>query len=302
MCVEKRDCIGIEKRMDKRVYKRADKRANKMGRLLMTAAAAFFFTACGYGGEPQEDPAAVTDMPVQITAVPENTQDEAQGSAAAGTPDKAPAETEHPTEEAPAEAESPAIDIYEHILAQYKDMVQNDFYEDLLGTDIYDSSFGEDIGFEIRTYKQNIFYALYDIDGNGTMELIIAGGENGASNSAFSPWNYDLYGYNGTKAVHIFPEMEFGYRTNFSLYENGIIEVFYSGSAAESGVDFYRIGSDGFTPELVDSFAAVGHLEGEEPVFTYSQNGNEITGEEYSARIQSYAVTLTAGLDWIQIQ
>lgn len=284
-----------------------------MGRLLFMTATALLLTACGYGGEPEEESAAVTDMPVEITAVPENTQDGAQGSAAAGTPDKAPVETESPAEEGPAEAESPAeeapagtehpaADIYDPILAQYKDMVQNDFYEDLLGTDIYDSSFGEDIGFEIRTYKQNIFYALYDIDGNGTMELIIAGGENGVSNPAFSPWNYDLYGYNGTKAVHIFPEMEFGYRTNFSLYENGVIEVFYSGSAAESGVDFYRIGSDGFTPELVDSFAAVGHLEGEEPVFTYSQNGNEITGEEYSARIQSYAVALTTGLDWIQIQ
>lgn len=284
-----------------------------MGRLLMTAAAAFFFTACGYGGEPEEESAAVTDMPVEITAVPENTEDGAQGSAAAGTPDKAPAETANPAEEAPdetespaeetpAETESPTDDIYDHILAQYSDMVQNNFYEDLLGTDIYDSSFGEDIGFEIRTHKQDIFYALYDIDGNGTMELIIAGGENGVSNAAFSPWNYDLYGYNGTKAVPIFPEMEFGYRTNFSLYENGVIEVFYSGSAAESGVDFYRIGSDGFTPELVDSFAAVGHLEGEEPVFTYSQNGNEITEEEYRARIQSYEAALTTGLDWIQIQ
>ena len=65
--------------------------------------------------------------------------------------------------------------------------------------------------------------------------------------------------------VHIFPEMSFGCGTNFSLYENGVIEVFYSNSAAESGVDFYRISNDGFTPELMDSFTAVGHLEGEEP-------------------------------------
>ena len=94
--------------------------------------------------------------------------------------------------------------------------------------------------------------------------------------------------------------MEFGYRTNFSIYDHGVIEVFYSSSAAESGVDFYKIGTDGFTPERTDSFTAVAHLEGDEPVFTYSQNGNEITEEEYNANIQGYAAALTA-LDWIQI-
>ena len=191
--------------------------------------------------------------------------------------------------------------IYDYILTQYSDMVQNDFYINLRDSDNYDSSFGEDIGLEIRTHKQDIYYTFYDIDGNGIMELIIAGGEHSVSNPTFSPWNYDLYGYDGTNVVHIFPEMSFGYRTNFSLYENGVIEVFYSGSAAESGVDFYRIGTDGFTPELIDSFIAVGHLEGDEPVFTYSQNGNEITEEEYNASIQSYEIALTT-LDWIQIQ
>ena len=183
-----------------------------------------------------------------------------------------------------------------------RDRVQNDFYTNLRDSDAYESSFGKDIGLEIRTHKQNIYYTFYDIDGNGTMELIIAGGENGVSNPTFSPWNYDLYGYDGTNVVHIFPEMEFGYRTNFSLYENGVIEVFYSSSAAESGVDFYRIGTNGFTPELIDSFSTVAYLEEDEPGFIYSQNGNEITEEEYNTNIQNYEIPLTTVLDWIQIQ
>ena len=200
------------------------------------------------------------------------------------------------------ESSSVKIDIYDYILAEYSDMVQNDFYTNLRDSDAYESSFGKDIGLEIRTHKQNIYYTFYDIDGNGKMELIIAGGENGVSNPTFSPWNYDLYGYDGTNVVHIFPEMEFGYRTNFSLYENGVIEVFYSSSAAESGVDFYRIGDDGFTPELIDSFSTVAYLEEDEPVFIYSQNGNEITEEEYNTNIQNYEIPLTTVLDWIQIQ
>lgn len=191
---------------------------------------------------------------------------------------------------------------YDSVLSQYRDMVQNDFYMDLRDSDDYDSSFGEDIGVEIRTHKQDIYSAFYDIDGNGIMELLIAGGEHSTSNPTFSPWNYDLYGYDGTKVVSIFPEMEFGYRTNFSLYEHGVIEVFYSSSAAESGIDFYRIGEDGVTPELIDSFSSVARLEGDKPVFTYYQNGSEITKEEYSDKIQGYEIDLEAAIDWTQIR
>lgn len=195
-----------------------------------------------------------------------------------------------------------STDIYDHVLAEYSDMVQNDFYMDLRDSDTYESNFGENIGLEIRTHKQDIYYTFYDIDGNGTMELVIAGGENSVSNPNFSPWNYDLYGYDGTNVVHIFPEINFGYRTNFSLYENGVIEVLYSSSAAEYGIDFYKIGNDGFTPELIDSFATVAHLENDNPVFTYFQNGDEITEDEYNTKVQNYEVPLTTILDWIQIQ
>lgn len=160
--------------------------------------------------------------------------------------------------------------------------------------------FPEDIDLERVPHEQDIYYAFYDVDGNGTEEIIIAGGETGITDSSVSPWKYDLYGYDGTKAVRIFPDMEFGYRTNFDIYADGVIEIFYSSSAAESGVDFYRIGDDGVTPELIDSFSTVGHLEGEEPVFDYYQNGNKITKEEYSSRIQEYENDIAAGFDWIK--
>lgn len=192
------------------------------------------------------------------------------------------------------EAASDKTDIYDCVLAEYSYMVQNDFYINLRDSDwnAYENSFGEHIGYAVRNYKQDIFYAFYDIDGNGTVELIIAGEGKGY---------YDLYGYDGTNVVHIFPEMDFGYKTSFSLCENGVIKVLYTDSATTSGVDFYKIGNDGFTPELVDAFVTVAMLEGENAVLTYSQNGTEISEEEYNANINSYGDILASSLDWIQI-
>lgn len=189
--------------------------------------------------------------------------------------------------------------IYGDIIAEYRDMVQNNFYQDLLEKEdllAYENSFGKDIGSEIR-HAQKVYYALYDIDGNGTQELIIGGGED-----ASNPWNYDLYTYDGSKAVHVFPDFEFGYRTNFSLYENGIIEVFYSGSAAESGNDFYRMNAAGTGAEIVENFSIIGSLDGDTTVITYYQGKNVITENEYNQKIQEYEVVLQTPFSWTEIK
>lgn len=195
--------------------------------------------------------------------------------------------------------EDEAAGIYGDIIAEYRDMVQNNFYQDLLEKEdllAYENSFGKDIGSEIR-HAQKVYYALYDIDGNGTQELIIGGGED-----ASNPWNYDLYTYDGSKAVHVFPDFEFGYRTNFSLYENGIIEVFYSGSAAESGNDFYRMNAAGTGAEIVENFSIIGSLDGDMTVITYYQGKNVITEDEYNQKIQEYEVALQIPFSWMEIK
>lgn len=195
--------------------------------------------------------------------------------------------------------EDEAAGIYGDIIAEYRDMVQNNFYQDLLDKEdllAYENSFGKDIGSEIR-HAQKVYYALYDIDGNGTQELIIGGGED-----ASNPWNYDLYTYDGSKAVHVFPDFEFGYRSNFTLYENGIIEVFYSSSAAESGNDFYRMNAAGTGAEIVENFSIIGSLDGDTTVITYYQGKNVITENEYNQKIQEYEVALQTPFSWTEIK
>ncbi len=120
---------------------------------------------------------------------------------------------------------------YEEVIDEYRDMVHNHFYADLQAEDrdAYEKSFGPDIGEEIRMYEQSVFYSFYDIDGN---------------------------------VVHVFHNYEFGYRTNFDLCDDGLIEVTSSASAAEYDVVFYRIGTDGVSPVVEDVFRCVGTQTG----------------------------------------
>lgn len=253
--------------------------------------------------------AAVDEIAVQTDTRTENEAEE--------TEDKADADENSVTEENEADTdmiEETAITdqpvtptdettVYEDVLAQYRDLVQHDFYMEFLDSDDYESHFGKDISEEIRTCRRNIVYAFYDIDGNGTEELIIAGEEDdiGVSNAAFDPRYYDLYGYDGSRAVSLFPNMELGGRINFSLHGDGVIEIVYSLTAGEILIEIYKIGNDGITPELIDSFYTVADLEGEEAVFTYSQNGSEITEEAYRSCLQGYETPLAEELIWEEI-
>ena len=83
-------------------------------------------------------------------------------------------------------------------------------------------------------YRRNselseIGFALIDLDGNGQEELII---------SDPSKFVYDLYTISNGKAVHLFDS---GERYYYILRENGIVENSWSGSAATSGHDFYKL-------------------------------------------------------------
>lgn len=192
---------------------------------------------------------------------------------------------------------------YEQVLDEYRDMVQNRFYLDELNTDVREASFGPDIGIEIRMRVQNVFYAFYDIDGNGTEELIIAAGEQGigVGNPKFMPRNYDLYTYRDGRVVHVFDGYEFGYRTNFDLCENGVIEVSSNDSAAEFSILFFRLGADGVSPVVLDGFMRVGkQIDDKTVVFQHYENGKEITEEEFNRKIEDYAKPLK-GLEWQEI-
>lgn len=113
-----------------------------------------------------------------------------------------------------------------------------------------------------------------------------------------------MYGFDGNKVVSLFPNMELGGRTNFSLHGDGVIEVVHSLPQREICIEIYKIGNDGVTPELVDRFYIAVDLTGEEAVYTYFQNGqtgSEISEEAYRSALQGYETPLAEELIWEEI-
>ena len=108
-----------------------------------------------------------------------------------------------------------------------------------------------------------------------------------AKNPRFQPKNYDIYTYRDGNIVHVFDNYEFGYRTNFDLCSGGLIEVTSSVSAAEYDVVFYRIGTDGASHSSGRCISLWGTQTGNDTVsFQYTENGKEITEEEYNRKIE----------------
>lgn len=76
----------------------------------------------------------------------------------------------------------------------------------------------------------DVGFALIDLDNNGQEELIIT--------DVNKPYIYDLYTISDGKATHLFDS---GERYCYYIYENGYIKNQWSGSAATSGNDFYKL-------------------------------------------------------------
>lgn len=156
--------------------------------------------------------------------------------------EEAEPEPEPPQEEKPVDY---ANEYYGPVLTQYKQAKNG-------GMSAEGTWLNEIILQFVIPAGESVYYALYDIDGNGTPELLI-----GAKRGEDIMDIYDLFTYaNGT--IHRFSTdiqiNDIGYRTflNINTKHNTII-IDGSGGASYHQWDFYRYGADGHTPQLLDT-------------------------------------------------
>ena len=200
--------------------------------------------------------------------------------------------------------------IYNDIMNQYIDAVDKEFppqervnYKreerwSLLGAEVNMYLIINAHAFE--SYK--VYYALYDVDGNGIPELFIGGpwGRN------TPPVIYDFFTFDGKQAISPFREagyvgIQFGYRVNLSFYSNGIFEVDWSNGAANYGVDFYRLSSDGYNVYPVESVSVKVPYDLITRFYHDAESEDEISEKEYNAILQKYMAVGEADLNWSEI-
>lgn len=205
------------------------------------------------------------------------------------------------TESAPASNDWDSI--YAPILSQYQAAVDNQFYQDILNGNSDDwDTIGTDVNFDLlsasRNYEQFfVYYALADIDQNGSPELIIGGAD-----SSGIVTNYDIFCAQNGQPAHLFPEMQFGYRTSLRILSDGTLMVTWSDSAFESGYDFYRISSEGCLPELIESISIHGNVDDATLHYYHDTEGvNEITEEEFQQVLDGYQTMSDAEISWVEI-
>ena len=200
--------------------------------------------------------------------------------------------------------------IYNDIMNQYIDAVDKEFppqervnYKreerwSLLGDEVDMYLIINAHAFE--SYK--VYYALYDVDGNGTPELFIGGpwGRN------TPPVIYDFFTFDGKQAISPFREagyvgLQFGYRVNLSFYSNGIFEVDWSNGAANYGVGFYRLSPDGYNVYPVESVSVKVPYDLIIGFYHDAESEDGISEKEYDAILQKYIDAGEADLNWFEI-
>ena len=200
--------------------------------------------------------------------------------------------------------------IYNDIMNQYIDAVDKEFPpKERINSEEKErwSLLGDEVNINLiinahtfESYK--VYYALYDVDGNGTPELFIGGpwGRNAP------PMIYDFFTFDGRQAISPFREagyvgIEFGHRVNLCFYSNGIFEVDWSNGARNYGVDFYRLSSDGYNVYPVESVSIKVPYDLIIRFYHDAESKDEISEKEYDAILQKYIDVGEADLNWSEI-
>ena len=116
----------------------------------------------------------------------------------------------------------------------------------------------------------SLYYGLYDFDGNGVPELIVAAGTDDYCQPV------GIYTFDGREMLYLCPDQALGERSSVT-FADGLFFVHGSGGAAVGSVTVYRIAPDGYGTEIIEEMDYE-YLNSETVVYT-PQIGN-MTPEE----------------------
>ena len=226
-------------------------------------------------------------------AVPESSPAEATAQIGpAQQPADAPAQpvASPLSEQSPPETPHALPAPYTALIAQYAEALRI-AGDETLDTESKNAAYGADVAFEWRANPQPVYYALWDADGNGSDELLIAALTEG------NPSYYDVFTLDNGRAARLF-DLDFGYRTNLDVYGDGAFKVTWSNSAFESGVDYYRL--NGAAVEALAAFVITSSAE-DPNTMVYLHDGVEVTEAAYETLLLEYDAAGAPSLTWVDM-
>ena len=162
--------------------------------------------------------------------------------------------------------------MYSQIINEYKTAMKDSEY------DAEDNKYNN-VNSNIMKYYHDevsiISYAYYDINKDGTDELIILNKPKG-ENTNYSI--IDLFGYNGAKPVKLIDNESLGDRSKLEIFSNGVMYLNGSNSAFEGILAFYTIQENGYSINTTNYY------------YKYDDLGNiTIYSDEYYAKKVDYS-------------
>lgn len=181
------------------------------------------------------------------------------------------------------------------VIKQYQEAIKNNFYADVnYDMDVAGKYINQELLFASQyTQKFKVFYALTDLNKDGISEMIIGAGENENSIG-----KYDIFTLSGNDTVHLFDDKSFGYRTNFTLYDNGIIYIIGSGGAEYHSYEYYELPANSTKEKYLEGYSV------DFDVYTQVDSDfktiKTISESEFNAVSNKYKSAEIA-LNWIEI-
>lgn len=212
---------------------------------------------------------------------------------------KISAETTQPTEEEVLVADETSSvtpsEAYEAILDEYKTAcldseylsVRNNNEEDLkeLYPDVYMNISMAQYHGDYNT--SNFYYTYYDIDNNGTDELLIGNGDDAAI------YIVDVYSFDGTKAVKLIDNEGLADRSSLKIFTDGTMYEYNSSGAMSGSSRFSQIDEDGCSNISIKEYEVDGYTYPDTP---YISGSESLTETEYLDMLAEY--TEVTAFDW----
>lgn len=152
------------------------------------------------------------------------------------------------SQETDVSREVSSAEVYQPILNEYGTAMAKGYYEEGEFPDI--SYIMMDYYYQYGGYNAGVYtgfyYDYFDIDGNGTEELLIGYGSGDAG-------IVDIYGIQNNEAYKLIDEYSLGERSQLSIYPDGSMVLMGSGGADSMQIDVYRFKEDGTldSPEMI---------------------------------------------------